>query len=137
MSLGIQRQNTNPPGSQDAAGSHVGPTVRLSVTHGLKQYDVAVPPQITIGKCLMYFFLVLLVLSFYILGFFFFFFCGEMQMFRVLRPCTKAFVEMLLDSELRCTYKVKSFAWLCNRNNDQTTCVCSKLIRSCLELFGN
>lgn len=50
MSLGIPPQNPNLAGSQEAIGCHVGPSVRLSVTHGLKQYDVAVPPQISIGN---------------------------------------------------------------------------------------
>ncbi|KAJ4786823.1 BAG family molecular chaperone regulator 2 [Rhynchospora pubera] len=54
MSLGIQPQNPNLTGSQSqepaGAGCHAGPTVRLSVTHGLKQYDVSVPPQFSIGE---------------------------------------------------------------------------------------
>lgn len=36
--------------SQETAACHVGPTVRVSVTHGLNQYDLAVPPQFSIGK---------------------------------------------------------------------------------------
>ena len=56
MSLGIQRPNGNPAAAASQGGGDgwqvgVGPTVRLSVTHGLKQYDVAVPAQISIGTC--------------------------------------------------------------------------------------
>jgi hypothetical protein len=49
MNLGIPPQNSTLTGSQEGSNCHVGPSIRLSVTHGLKQYDVAVLPQISIG----------------------------------------------------------------------------------------